>query len=135
MKYLCMIFEEEQKLNDLSRSEWHALRQETLDYVEALRQSGHLVTAHPLQSRSRAATLRVRNGELSVTDGPFMETKEQIGGYFLIEATDVEEAIQLASKWPGAAIGTIEVRPIEDGLSLDRRYDPTPRAATTVPTP
>jgi hypothetical protein len=122
MKFLCLAYEEERELNDLSEGEWHALRQETLDYVEALRTSGHLVDARPLQSATTASTLRVRNGSLSVTDGPFAETREQIGGFFLIEAADRDEAIRIAAKWPSARIGSIEVRPIEDGLRMDRRY-------------
>ena len=66
--------------------------------------------------------MRVRSGKLSVTDGPFAETKEQLGGFFLIEARDLNEAIQVASKWPSARLGTIEVRPIEEELRQDRRY-------------
>jgi hypothetical protein len=122
MKYLCIAYEEERKLNALSRSEWQALRQETLDYVEALRQRGRLVITHALQSATTASTVRVRNGKLSLTDGPFAETKEQIGGFFLIEARDLQEAIQVAAKWPSARIGSIEVRPIEEELRLARRY-------------
>jgi hypothetical protein len=122
MKYLCIAYEEERKLNALSRSEWQALRQETLDYVEALRQRGRLVITHALQSATTASTVRVRNGKLSLTDGPFAETKEQIGGFFLIEARDLQEAIQVAAKWPSARIGSIEVRPIEEELRMDRRY-------------
>lgn len=122
MKYLCLAYEEERRLNALTEREWQALRQETLDYVEALRASGQLLDARPLQSARTAATLRVRNGKLSVTDGPFAESKEQIGGFFLIEAADFEEAVGIAAKWPSARIGSIEVRPAEDGLRLDRRY-------------
>jgi hypothetical protein len=122
MKYLCLAYEEEQKLNALSESEWHLLRQETLDYVAALQDSGHLVDARPLRSATSASTLRVRDGKIMVTDGPFAETKEQIGGFFLIDCADHEEALRIAAKWPSARIGTIEVRPIEDELQLDRRY-------------
>ncbi len=122
MKYMCIAYEEEQKLNELSEGEWQALRQETLDYVETLRNSGRLIAAHPLQSATTASTLRIRKGRLSVTDGPFAETKEQIGGFFLIEARDAEDAIQIAARWPSARIGTIEVRPVEEGLRVDRRY-------------
>lgn len=126
MKYLCLAYEEEQKLNDLSLSEWEALRRETLDYVDSLRNSGRLVAAHPLKSATTASTLRVRDGRLSVTDGPFAETKEQIGGYFLIDAHDLDEALRIAAGWPSARLGTIEVRPVEDELHPDRRYDPPP---------
>ena len=122
MKYLCLAYEEEQKLNNLSGGEWHVLRQETLDYVESLQASGHLVDARPLRSATTASTVRVRDGKLQVTDGPFAEAKEQLGGFFLIEATDHEEAIQIAAKWPSARLGSIEVRPLDDGLRLDRRY-------------
>lgn len=122
MKYLCLAYEEESKLNALSRSEWDALREETLAYVETLRQSHHLVVTQALQSARTAATVQLRNGRQTVTDGPFAETKEQLGGFFMIEARDLNEAIQLASKWPSARIGTIEVRPIEETLKLDRRY-------------
>lgn len=122
MKYLCLAYEEEGKLNALTRAEWDALREETLTYVDALQQGGRLVTAWPLQSARTAATLKVRNGRVQTTDGPFAETKEQLGGFFLVEARDFNEALQIAAKWPSARIGTIEVRPIEEALPLDRRY-------------
>lgn len=122
MKYLCLAHEEEAVLNGLSHDEWRTLRQETLDYVEALRTSGRLVDARPLQSATTAVTVRVRNDTLIVTDGPFTETKEQLGGYFLIEAADLDEAVRIASKWPSARLGTIEVRPVDDELRTDRRY-------------
>ena len=76
MKYLCLAYEEEKKLNALSQSEWDALRSETLAYVEALRKSGHLIVTHALQSVQTASTVRVRSGKQLVTDGPFAETKE-----------------------------------------------------------
>lgn len=122
MKFLCLAYEEEAVLNALTTDEWHALRQETLDYVESLRTAGRLVEARPLQSATTASTVRVRNGALSVTDGPFAETKEQLGGYFLIEASGIEEARGIAAMWPSARLGTIEVRPIEEGLSPESRY-------------
>lgn len=122
MKYLAIAYEEEQKLSELSAGEWEALRQETLDYVEHLRKSGRLILTHALQSATTASTVRLRGGKLSVTDGPFAETKEQIGGFFLIEASDRQEAIQIAAKWPSARIGSIEIRPIEEELRPDRRY-------------
>ena len=117
MKYLCLAYEEEEKLNALSRSEWDALRSDTLAYVEALRESGHLIVTQALQSARTGATVQVRSGKLSVTDGPFAETKEQLGGFFLIDAKDLNEAIQVASRWPSARLGSIEVRPIEEELT------------------
>lgn len=122
MKYLCLVYEEEADLDALSRSEWDALREETLAYVEHMRESGQLIDARPLQSARKATTVRVRHGQLSATDGPFAETKEQLGGYFLIEARDFNEAIQIAGKWPPARIGSIEVRPVEEELPTDQRY-------------
>jgi hypothetical protein len=125
VRYLCLAYEEEEKLNALSQSEWDALRGETLAYVEELHNSARLIIAHALQSVQTAATVRVRGEKLSVTDGPFAETKEQLGGFFLIEARDLSEAIQVASKWPSARLGSIEVRPIEERLREESRYGPT----------
>ena len=122
MKYLCIAYEEEGKLNELSHGEWQALRTETLNYVDTLRRSGRLIVTHALQSAATASVVRVRRGEAIVTDGPFAETKEQIGGFFLIEANDVSEAIAIATQWPSARIGSIEVRPIEEELKMTRRY-------------
>jgi hypothetical protein len=124
MRYLCLAYEEEKVLNDLSREEWDELRHETLAYVETLRKNGHLVLTNALQSARTAATVRVRDGERSVLDGPYAETKEQLGGFFLIEARDREQAIELAARWPSARIGSIEVRPIEELLPEARRYAP-----------
>lgn len=122
MKYLCLACEEESKLDALSRKEWDALREATLQYVEELREKGHLILAEPLQSASTAVSVRVRNGVVSTTDGPFAETKEQVGGIFLINAGSLDEALEIAGAWPSAQIGTIEVRPIEPELSVEGRY-------------
>ncbi len=122
MRYLCLAYEEEDRLNSLTRGEWDTLRAETLTYMELLRSRGHIISAEALQSVRAAATVRVRNSRVSVTDGPFAETKESLGGFFLITARDLNEAIQLASKWPSARLGSIEVRPIEEELREDGRY-------------
>jgi hypothetical protein len=124
MKYLCLAYEEESTLNRLTRSEWERLRGETLDYVAALRGSGQLLAAEALQSARTAASIRIRSGKLLTTDGPFAETKEQLGGFFLIEAKDLEEAMRVASHWPSAKFGTIEVRPVEAELREEGRYAP-----------
>ena len=124
MKYLCLAYEEESRLNSLSRNEWDLLRRETLDYVEELRQGGYLLSAEPLQSTRTAATVRVRSGKLAVTDGPFAETRETLGGFFLVDARDLNEAIRIASRWPSARMGSIEVRPVEAELREERRYGP-----------
>jgi len=125
MKYLCLAYEEENKLSAMSKSEWDILRGETLSYVEELRMNGYLISAEALQSVRTAATVRVRGGKASITDGPFAETKETLGGFFLINAKDLNEAIHVASKWPSARLGSIEVRPIEEELREESRYGQT----------
>jgi hypothetical protein len=112
MKYLCFVFYDENKRNALSEQESQALMEEALDYDDVLRKGGHFIVAHPLESVQAASTIRVRNGKVTITDGPFAETNEQIGGFVMIEARDLNEAIQLASKIPPARLGGIEVRPI-----------------------
>jgi hypothetical protein len=112
MKYLCLVFYDEKVRNALSEQESQALIHEALDFDDSLRKSGHHLAAHPLQSVHAATTLRTRNGKTVITDGPFAETNEQIGGFVLIEARDLNEAIQLASRIPPARLGGVEVRPI-----------------------
>jgi hypothetical protein len=114
MKYLCLIYFEEQKLNALSTRELDALIDEALAYDEVLRKSGHFMVTQALQSVQAATTLRPQKGKMSITDGPFAETKEQLGGFILIDAKDLNEAIQVASKIPPARLGCIEVRPIKE---------------------
>lgn len=122
MKFMCLAYEEEATLNALSRAEWDALREETIAYVDSMRANGTLVLTKALQSVRTAATVRVRNGAKLVTDGPYAETKEMIGGFFLVDVKDREEALALAAAWPSARFGTIEVRPIEEDLPEERRY-------------
>jgi len=114
MKYMLMCCGEEEKLSGLSKRECEALTEETSAYCEALHKSGHLITAEALEPVEMATTVRVRNGELSTTDGPFAETKEQVGGFFLINARDLNEAIQVASRFPSVRIGSMEVRPVRE---------------------
>jgi hypothetical protein len=113
MKYLCMVFYDEKNLNALSAAELQTLDDESLAYDETLRKRGHLIAAQALESVQAATTVRVRNGKVSVTDGPFAETNEQIRGFILIEAHDLNEAIQLAAKMPPIRLGGVEVRPIK----------------------
>jgi hypothetical protein len=117
MKYLCLAYVDEKKWDMLPKSEQDALIDESLAYDEELRKSGHLVAAEALQSAETATTVRMRNGKVSVTDGPFAETKEQLGGFYLIDARDLNDAIQVASKTPCARLGSVEVRPV---LELNR---------------
>jgi len=122
MKFLCLAYEEESKLTALTQDEWTLLRRETLDYVESLAKSGRLVLTNALQSATRASMVRIRDEKLHVVDGPFAETKEQIGGFFLIEVADRDEAIRVAARWPSARLGSIEVRPVEEALREEQRY-------------
>lgn len=122
MKYLCLAYEAQAALDALSRDAWSGLREETLAYVAELSASGHLIATEPLRSATTAVTVRMRGGKLAMTDGPFAETKEQLGGFFLIEAADMNQALQIAARWPSARLGSIEVRPVEAGLDPERRY-------------
>ena len=112
MKYMLMCCMEEKQLDTMSKSECDALMEETASYCEALQKSGHLIAAESLESVEKAVTVRSPSGKVSVTDGPFAETKEQIGGFFLINARDLNEAIQVASQIPPVRLGCIEVRPV-----------------------
>lgn len=113
MRYLCMIFFDERRLDALSPVEHAALATEAAAYDGELRASGHLVAAHRLERPRAAATVRLRGGQPSPTDGPFAETKEQIGGVVVLDARDLNEAIQLASRLPAARLGGVEVRPVK----------------------
>ena len=114
MKYLLFCCHEEKKLDSLSKNECETLMDETSAYCEALKKSGHLIAVEQLDPVQAAMTVRLRNGKLSVTDGPFAETKEQVGGFFLINARDLNEAIQVASKFPSVRLGSMEVRPVRE---------------------
>ena len=107
MKYLCLVYLEADKLHAVPDGECMACG-------DGLRKSGVLVAAEALEPVTTAATVRVRNGKLSVTDGPFTETKEQLAGFYLVDAADLDEAIDIASRIPPAREGTIEVRPVRE---------------------
>jgi hypothetical protein len=117
VKYLCLVYADERTLAALSDGDWDALVLENLRLCDELRRTGQYVSAAPLDPAGSAATVRVRQGKLSVVDGPFAETKEQLGGYYLIEARDRDEAIAVAGRIPGARLGSIEVRAL-------RAHDP-----------
>ena len=114
MKYLCLVYAEEATLDAMPQAEIDTLVDESLANDEDLRESGHLVLAQALDQVVAATTVRVRNGRLSATDGPFAETNEQLGGFVLIEARDLNEAIRIAGRIPSARLGSIEVRPVID---------------------
>lgn len=123
MKYLCLICAET-VMEQMSEADAEKHFREYSEFTEGIKKSGHFVGANRLKPPDAATTVRVRNGKVSVTDGPFAETKEQLGGYYVIEARDLNEAIQVASKIPGARIGCVELRPIaEDAQTLALGFD------------
>jgi hypothetical protein len=112
MKYACLIYDEEKKLDAMSQSESEAFMGEYFAFTDRIRQSGHYVGGEALQPVKTATTVRVRNGKTAATDGPFAETKEQLGGFYLIDARDLNDAIRVAAQIPSARLGSIEIRPI-----------------------
>jgi hypothetical protein len=115
MKYICLGYFDEKKWEAMSKSEQHTYMDECFAYDDKLRKNGHwVVGGEALQSARNAVTLRWKNGEVSVTDGPYAETKEQLGGFGAFEATDLNHAIQLMSKHPAVKSGIIEIRPAAD---------------------
>jgi hypothetical protein len=112
MKYLCLIYDEESNWGKMPKEQADAMMGEYRAFSEGIKKSGHYVGGDALQPTATATTVRVRNGKVSTTDGPFAETKEQLGGYYLINAKDLNDAIQVASRIPSAKMGSIEVRPI-----------------------
>jgi hypothetical protein len=112
MKYLCLIYENEQNWSHYTKNQGDSMMAEYSTFTEDIQKSGHMVGGEALQPTNTATTVRVRNGKVSTTDGPFAETKEQLGGYYLIEAKDLNDAIQVAGRIPGAKSGSIEVRPV-----------------------
>jgi hypothetical protein len=118
MKYLCLICAET-LMEQMPEAEAEKHFEEYAEFTARIRKSGHFIGANRLEPPEAATTVRVREGKVSTTDGPFAETKEQLGGYYLIEAKDLNEAIQVASRIPGARIGCVELRPIaEDARTL-----------------
>lgn len=114
MRYLCLIYDDESKWGTMPKEQAEAIFGEYFAFTEGIKQSGHYVGGEALQPTQTATTVRVRNGKISTTDGPFAETKEQLGGYYLINAKDLNDAIQVAAKIPSSRIGTIEIRPIQE---------------------
>ena len=112
MQYLCLIYEAESLMATRSDEENGKIFQDYMTYTDDIKSSGHFVAGDALQPTDTATTVRVRDGETLVTDGPFAETKEQLGGYYLLECASLEEAIEKAAKIPSAKDGSIEIRPI-----------------------
>lgn len=112
MKYLALVYYDEKDIYSRPQAEWAAHNEECIQCVENLRGSGHMIGGEALQSIATATTVRVRGGKVITTDGPFAETKEQLAGFYLLEARDLNEALQLAGKIPPAKYGCVEVRPV-----------------------
>ena len=112
MQYLCLIYEDEKEWQKLPPAESTKLVGEFSAYTDSIKKSGNYVGGNALQPTQTATTVRVRQGKVATTDGPFAETKEQLGGYYLLKARDLNEAIQLAARIPGARLGSVEVRPV-----------------------
>ncbi|MBU3068240.1 YciI family protein [Aestuariicella sp. G3-2] len=117
MKYLCLVYYDENIMKNMTQDEWDALNNECIACVDGLTQSGHFVDGAPLQSTDTATTLRVRNGRATATDGPFAETKEQLAGFYMLEAESQEEVLLLAEKIPPARYGSVEIRPVRELLT------------------
>jgi hypothetical protein len=148
MRYLCLVYHEESKLDALTDDELDGLMTDCIAWVGGLARGGHFLSSAGLQSVGTARTVRYRDGRVSATDGPFAETKEFLGGFTLIEASDLEEAVRLASSHPIARLATIEVRPLFEpdadliapldrkigasvrrvGEATMRHFQPTPRS-------
>ncbi len=114
MKYLCLVYVEETVLNSFSSNQRTAISDDAMAYCEKLQKAGQLLAASPLHPVDTATTVRVRDGKTSTTDGPFAETKEQLGGFLMIDVPDLNDAIRVAAQFPAARFGSIEVRPMKE---------------------
>jgi hypothetical protein len=114
MKYMLLIYDNEQDLAAFSKEEMQKLYGDYLKFTGEIKASGHYVAGDPLQPVHTATTVRLRSGKVCMVDGPFAETREQLGGYYIVEAKDLDEAAKIAARIPSARIGCIEVRPIQE---------------------
>ncbi|OOG66385.1 hypothetical protein B0E46_02645 [Rhodanobacter sp. B04] len=121
MKYLVMIYNDDALLGALPEGEFDALMRGCLVHADELREEGCLLDSQQLEAPATAKTVRIRSGKVTVVDGPFAETKEYLGGFNLIEAADMDEAVRIASEFPWSRTGCIEIRPVRDVASVRRR--------------
>jgi hypothetical protein len=120
MQYMCLIYGDPERAATMTEEEGNQVFADYSAFTESIKESGHLVGGDALHPVETATTVRVRDGETLVTDGPFAETKEQLGGYYLIEAKDADEAIAIAARIPGAKHGSVEVRPVWSAADYER---------------
>ncbi len=124
MKYMLLIYDAEATLARMSPEEAQRFQDEYMKFTAEIGASGHLLGGDALESIRTATTVRIREGKLSATDGPFAETREQLGGYYLIEARDLDEALRIAARVPSARTGSIEVRPLVTTYETPVAYQP-----------
>jgi hypothetical protein len=121
MKFMLVIYNDNTLLDALPAAEADGMMRDCLAHADELRGEGHLIESQMLQGAERAKSVRIRNGRLSATDGPFAEVKEVLGGFNLIEAADMDEAVRIAARFPWARTGCVEVRPVQDIEVVRRR--------------
>ena len=114
MKFMVLIYNDTEMLEAMPARQFDATMRQCLEHADELREEGHLLDSQQLEAPSTAKTIRVRHGRQTVVDGPFTETKEVLGGFNLIEARDIDEAVRIAASFPWASVGSIEVRPVRD---------------------
>ena len=130
MRYLCLIYENEKTWEKMPKDQADAIMGEYFAFTDEVRASGQYVVGEALHPTHTATTVRVRGGRISTTDGPFAETKEQLGGFYLIEANDLNEAIQVAARIPAARMGAVEVRPVVEFSEQPQAADELQQRAT-----
>jgi hypothetical protein len=123
MKFMLLIYNDTTRLDALPADEADGMMRDCLSHADELRRDGHLIESQMLQGTEKAKSVRIRNGRLSSTDGPFAEVKEVLGGFNLIEATDMDEAVRIAAEFPWARTGCVEVRPVQDIDAVRRRVN------------
>ncbi|MBB6189740.1 YciI family protein [Rhodanobacter sp. MP7CTX1] len=121
MKYLLMVYNDDGLLNALTRDEFDTRMRGCIEHADELRTQGQLLDTQQLEGPSTAKTVRIRNGGVTVVDGPFAETKEYLGGFNLIEAADMDEAVRIATEFPWTRTGSVEIRPVRDFDAVRRR--------------
>ena len=136
MQFMLIIYNDDALLDALPAGQADAMMRDCFAHADELRQEGHLIESRMLQSPERAKSVRVRHGRSTATDGPFAEAKEVLGGFNLIEAKNMDEAVRIASAFPWTRTGCVEIRPVEDIESVRRRVgaSPAPTAAASSPT-